>query len=542
MMGDMQQHQQQESWTTGHFDATLLANSLRVGYIPAEHLVRCTHALVKLLVLDAEESESTSYYGGHSVSDGPSPSGSGGIMDIGGLGAAHPDSSGVNVMLVQDMGGVTVIVNDRYYNQLELAGVVELMRWAPSPWRALQIHLGPASADTPGIISYLSSMLSERNVSILNFSTFEADLILVQDYDLEKARDLLEDCGSGGIPALQQQMAEKRLGSRALSDGFGALSSMSALGTSLPQPPPRAGKLRSNSTSSEIISSAALAVVQTPLVLAIVKRAMLKQTMFALMKQLTRNIDAQLLQRNQVPSSTSGNDSAATSAELSPQYLQASMLEHDYLWAYFSTFEEVSLLIDERDLSEFPEDSLVVSGERWKAIRLVGKDIPFDETGIVKIMSSPYDLDIQLLNMSTYGTNVSLVHEEYVEMTVERLRDELNGKDTKVFGSYRRTTTSGAGSGSSIQRSAPMRLGVSQHSTRGLHSRTGSGLGMSVGMNVPQSFNSHSSSFHPHSNFNALASASPSSRSFQPRHAGRHSDLGQYGYSRPMPVMMEHTR
>jgi hypothetical protein len=37
----------------------------------------------------------------------------------------------------------------------------------------------------------LSTVLSERNVSILNFSTFDADIILVQDFDVGKARAVL---------------------------------------------------------------------------------------------------------------------------------------------------------------------------------------------------------------------------------------------------------------------------------------------------------------------------------------------------------------
>mmetsp|Transcript_8377 Transcript_8377/g.23791 ORF Transcript_8377/g.23791 Transcript_8377/m.23791 type:complete len:92 (-) Transcript_8377:386-661(-) len=88
---------------------------------------------------------------------------------------------------------------------------------------------------------------------------------------------------------------------------------------------------------------------------------------------------------------------------------------------------------------DFPEDALVVCPQRWKAIRLLGKDIPFDETGIVHIMSSPYEVGVQLLNMSTYSTNVSLVAEDEVEMAINRLRQELNGAETKVYGSYSTT-------------------------------------------------------------------------------------------------------
>jgi hypothetical protein len=353
-------------------------------------------------------------------------------------------------MMVQDIDGVTVIVNERYYRHLQLSGVVDLMSWAPVPWRALNIHLGPASADAPGIISYLSSMLSERNVSILNFSTFEADLILVQEFDLTKARELLFELGRDGVLGLKEQIAVKteahtaegkldNAGRRSASlspskRAHGRIPSGclngSDSGSNLDASVLRAresgvGKARSCSVSSESTLKAALNIVQSPLVLVCVQRAMLKQTMFSLMKQLSRNIDVQL-----------SLESETIRGEPRKHGLDVSALNKDYLWAYFSTNEEISMLLDERDLKDFPEDSLVICPQRWKAIRLVGKAIPFNETGVVKLMSSPYELGIQLLNMSTYMTNVTLVAEHEVETAIQRLRSELNGQATEVIGSY----------------------------------------------------------------------------------------------------------
>ncbi len=93
----------------------------------------------------------------------------------------------------------------------------------------------------------------------------------------------------------------------------------------------------------------------------------------------------------------------------------------------------MSILLDERDIKDLPEDSLVVLPQRWRAVRLLAKDIPFDEVGIVAIMSSPYEAGV---HMSTYSTNVSLVTETDVADAVEARKLKLSGDRTKVFGNY----------------------------------------------------------------------------------------------------------
>lgn len=56
----------------------------------------------------------------------------------------------------------------------------ELITVAPQPWRAIQIHLGPMVAEFPGVVSFLSKLLAEDNISILNMSTYDTDIIYVQ--------------------------------------------------------------------------------------------------------------------------------------------------------------------------------------------------------------------------------------------------------------------------------------------------------------------------------------------------------------------------
>uniref|UniRef100_A0A7S2SFK8 CASTOR ACT domain-containing protein n=1 Tax=Mucochytrium quahogii TaxID=96639 RepID=A0A7S2SFK8_9STRA len=402
----------EESWTTGHFDATLLSGDLYVGHIPADVLCQCTHALIKLLVLDAEEADAA-YYGSNCTNLTPPASlgtpsshelefhqGFGQVDESEfGMGA-----SGVNIMLVQDVDGVTVVVNERYYRHMKLCGVVEHMRWSPVLWRALQINLGPAGGDECSeIIGYLSTVLSEKDVSILNFSTFASDLILVQDFDTLKAKNVLTEYGEQGVQGLKAQIRERQSPSEVSETAF--FFDGEEKGSASDSP-------RHARVESEIDEVSSLVVCPAPLVLTTIKRVLLKQCMYSLMKQLSHHIDIHIRDRAMGGESGTGRTFVNNHAS-------------DYFWAYFSTHEEVSVLMDERDLKNFPEDSLCVCPQRWKAIRLVGKDIPFNQTGVVKRMSSPYEVGIQVLNMSTYCTNVALVDENEVNDAVKKLVTEL---------------------------------------------------------------------------------------------------------------------
>lgn len=59
-------------------------------------------------------------------------------------------------------------------------GMDALVTVAPQAWRAIQIHLGPMVAEFPGIVSFLSKLLANDKISILNMSTYDTDIIYVQ--------------------------------------------------------------------------------------------------------------------------------------------------------------------------------------------------------------------------------------------------------------------------------------------------------------------------------------------------------------------------
>ncbi|KAL3665041.1 hypothetical protein V7S43_009677 [Phytophthora oleae] len=94
-------------------------------------------------------------------------------------------------------------------------------------------------------------------------------------------------------------------------------------------------------------------------------------------------------------------------------------------WCCCETAEEVSLIMDERCLTSFEEDSLIVSPDRWRAIKLSGRAYGFDETGVVAAMSG-CSTDTQVLNVSCFGSNVAFVLDDMLDDAIETLCSSLD--------------------------------------------------------------------------------------------------------------------
>ncbi|RHX97414.1 hypothetical protein DYB36_005698 [Aphanomyces astaci] len=99
-------------------------------------------------------------------------------------------------------------------------------------------------------------------------------------------------------------------------------------------------------------------------------------------------------------------------------------------WCYCETAEEISLILDDECLANFAEHAVIVSHERWRVIKLCGKTYDFDATGIVAAMSGLNAVDTQVLNISSFGSNVTLVLDEALDASVASLCESL--KMTRV--------------------------------------------------------------------------------------------------------------
>ena len=82
-------------------------------------------------------------------------------------------------------------------------------------------------------------------------------------------------------------------------------------------------------------------------------------------------------------------------------------------------------LLEENDVDKFPEGALVVSPQPWKAIKLSGRAIDYDETGIICAMSQS-EADVPTLNISTAISNITLVPEETLDTTLSQLSYAFN--------------------------------------------------------------------------------------------------------------------
>jgi hypothetical protein len=61
-------------------------------------------------------------------------------------------------------------------------------------WRALRI-VGPLAFDLVGVIASVTVPLAAADVGVFVISTFDTDIVLVKDEDLDQAADVLEGAG-----------------------------------------------------------------------------------------------------------------------------------------------------------------------------------------------------------------------------------------------------------------------------------------------------------------------------------------------------------
>ena len=67
--------------------------------------------------------------------------------------------------------GLTLIMDDRSYAAFEESALIERVTCAPDRWRAFEIHLGSLAWEVPGLVCFLSTIMAESRISILNLST-----------------------------------------------------------------------------------------------------------------------------------------------------------------------------------------------------------------------------------------------------------------------------------------------------------------------------------------------------------------------------------
>lgn len=344
------------------------------------------------------------------------------------------DKGGAFSSLLLDDDGLSIVCS-----QLSLGVLQNLLQDNPKmivsqqKWKAFVITV--LDAQFPGAVYHLADSLSSEGMSILHISTFESEVFLVQEKDVDLACSVLRKTEDS------KELDSMRIGDRkhqgcepSYRDGFrlqvlpgnylltkldnsaaDGLASCSAALTKLLLFNERYNQLEKVLTKSKCDNKEKIDFDLTKLRGASQTR---------LVDLDDRNAPSDVTGQNgnpSIPPSTLPPIPPSTPIPLPPS---TSILE-PFMCGLWQTDTELTLLLEENDSMAFPPDTLIISPQRWKIVKLCGRPIAFDETGIVSAMTTTQVQDGISLNISTATTNCTLVPEELLGVTLEALSQAL---------------------------------------------------------------------------------------------------------------------
>lgn len=404
--------------------------------------------------------------------------------------------------LIYDDDGLSFITTPASLTALRGLNIDNL-KISPQKWISLHINVSGSASELPGVVFYLANALTKSGLSILHMSTFDSEVFLVQEQDVEVACDILRQLSDMHINQYSNIISEEK--KVQLSDNSGPEAMFRS--------PPN---LKLPRSPSEAVPLNGFVLCKLPRHLALAKlnsEFLPQQCADVMMKLLLydpRYSTTEKAQRKAASVSTSssfnGNtgfhhhdssgirslsrvgsgvstvstitspfnglkpprqwgdgrsehSSGTSSLDPSPRHSRATSgvatctnglgngstpfinrmsdmntsipVSDDidiklgtFMMGFWQREDELTFLIDEEDLDMFPEGALDVSPQRWRVIKLCGRAIEFDETGIVSAMSR-IESTVQCLNISTATTNCTLVPEELLDSTAEALSDAL---------------------------------------------------------------------------------------------------------------------
>ena len=87
--------------------------------------------------------------------------------------------------LLMDDDGLTVICHPDKVSTIQLLNIDDI-EISPQKWISLIINFTGSASELPGIVHYLADALSSEGVSILHISTFDSEVFLVQEHDIDR--------------------------------------------------------------------------------------------------------------------------------------------------------------------------------------------------------------------------------------------------------------------------------------------------------------------------------------------------------------------
>jgi len=98
--------------------------------------------------------------------------------------------------LMMDDDGMSLVCDPCNVSTLKYLIRPEEFTISPMLWRALIINVTGTAFDLPGAVYFLANTLSQEGLSIFHISTFESEVFLIQDADVEKATAVLKEMES----------------------------------------------------------------------------------------------------------------------------------------------------------------------------------------------------------------------------------------------------------------------------------------------------------------------------------------------------------
>ena len=94
--------------------------------------------------------------------------------------------------LTQEEDELTLVLDERCRAAFDEASSIARVEYAPHQWYAFELHLGSLAWEVPGLVCHLATLMAESDISILNLSSHDRDFLLVQQSDVDAAKEVIQ--------------------------------------------------------------------------------------------------------------------------------------------------------------------------------------------------------------------------------------------------------------------------------------------------------------------------------------------------------------
>ncbi|GJJ76944.1 uncharacterized protein EMPS_09303 [Entomortierella parvispora] len=274
-------------------------------------------------------------------------------------------------------------------------------------WRAVQIEPGECGLGTVEVVSQVSRPLADINVSIMQISTYDADFTLVPECDLQRALECLSKIFN--------------ISNNPLEDVGLQASDLQSWDKSYPLSPVGVNSLqgalreRQASTSTERADESNLTAGTA-----------------GHSADDTDNEEPRTVKVRHPFKANYPHRLHITSMEptlmdvLATRLLESIFFDNrqDRFFSFTQTEMTLSMIMDDKTLSVFPEHSLNTQAGDWRLIAIGDGPLGFDECGIVSEFSRPLSEDgIALFYLSTFSSDYIMVNDHDFEQAVNCLEE-----------------------------------------------------------------------------------------------------------------------